>query len=109
MKGPRSYEPEARASGSPRPVHSRALSNPMGALRNRQGGTCPPLWAPGVSSRTLAEQDRDQGVVVDGLDQVVVEAGLAGAAPVLLLAVAGDGDDDASLQSRSSRSCLATS
>ena len=39
-------------------------------------------------------QEREQGVEVDRLDQVVVEARLLRAAAGLLLAVAGDGDDD---------------
>src|SRR6202034_4123825 len=40
----------------------------------------------------LADQ-RDEGVIIDGLDQVVVEARLSGAEAILVLAVAGDGDD----------------
>ena len=38
-------------------------------------------------------EERDQRVVIDGLGQVVIEAGGEGALAVLLLAVARDGDD----------------
>ena len=46
------------------------------------------------SAGSSVRQERKQGVVVERLDEVMVEARFLRAAAVLVLAVAGDGDDD---------------
>ena len=46
-----------------------------------------------AATRWPAVEEREQGVEIDGLDQVVVEARLLRAASGLLVAVAGDGDE----------------
>ena len=53
-----------------------------------------PRWplGRGRSRDGLADQG-DEGVVIDGLDQVMVEAPFPGAEAIVVLAVAGDGDD----------------
>ena len=47
-----------------------------------------------IASVARGGEERDEGIVVERLDEVVVEARLLRAAAVLLLAVPRDGDDD---------------
>src|SRR5438270_2873536 len=48
---------------------------------------------PGLRSGGGPGEQEDQGLEIDGLDQVMVEPRLAGPPSVLLMTVAGDGDD----------------